>query len=137
MRSFGRPRDAKLRSLLPCPSKTADSIMTTQTPSIPHEEIARLAYTLYESRGRRPGHDHEDWLEAESRLRAQAEKKTPPLGLPLVEFGRDGLPEHSDGLAKHPVQRREHPLARDERGSATRQEIRRQGGKTPAPRFGN
>lgn len=32
------------------------------------EEIAQLAYSLYESRGRRDGHDVEDWLRAELEL---------------------------------------------------------------------
>ncbi len=33
------------------------------------EEIARLAYQIYEMRGRREGHDLEDWLTAERELR--------------------------------------------------------------------
>ena len=33
-----------------------------------HEEIAQLAYDLYESRGRQDGHDVEDWLRAEEQL---------------------------------------------------------------------
>lgn len=32
------------------------------------DEIARLAFTLYELRGRRDGHDTEDWLRAEQEL---------------------------------------------------------------------
>jgi hypothetical protein len=32
------------------------------------EEIARLAYHLYEARGRRDGHDIHDWLFAEQEL---------------------------------------------------------------------
>lgn len=31
-------------------------------------EIARLAYRFYESRGRRDGHDVDDWLSAEQEL---------------------------------------------------------------------
>ena len=31
-------------------------------------EIARRAYALYEMRGRRPGHDVDDWLSAEREL---------------------------------------------------------------------
>lgn len=31
-------------------------------------EIAKLAYTLYESRGRQDGHHSEDWLRAEQEL---------------------------------------------------------------------
>ena len=32
------------------------------------DEIARLAYRLYETRGRRDGHDVDDWLSAEDEL---------------------------------------------------------------------
>ena len=33
-----------------------------------HEEIAQLAFSLYESRGRQDGHHIEDWLRAEQEL---------------------------------------------------------------------
>lgn len=33
-----------------------------------HDEIAQLAFGLYESRGRQDGHDIEDWLRAEQEL---------------------------------------------------------------------
>jgi len=33
-----------------------------------HDEIAQLAYSLYESRGRQEGHQMEDWLRAEQEL---------------------------------------------------------------------
>ena len=33
-----------------------------------YDEIAQLAYYLYESRGRQEGHDIEDWLRAEQEL---------------------------------------------------------------------
>ena len=33
-----------------------------------HEEIAQLAYCMFESRGRQGGHDVEDWLRAELEL---------------------------------------------------------------------
>ena len=32
------------------------------------DEIAQLAYSLYESRGRKEGHQVEDWLSAEQEL---------------------------------------------------------------------
>ena len=41
------------------------------TPSITHQEIAERAYDLYLSRGRKDGHDVEDWLAAELRLRQE------------------------------------------------------------------
>jgi len=34
-----------------------------------HEEIARLAFSLYETRGRQDGHHIDDWLRAEKELR--------------------------------------------------------------------
>lgn len=37
------------------------------------EEIAKLAYLLFTERGCRHGHDLEDWLEAERRLRQRKE----------------------------------------------------------------
>ena len=33
-----------------------------------HDEIAELAFSLYESRGRQDGHHLEDWLRAEQQL---------------------------------------------------------------------
>jgi len=33
-----------------------------------HDEIAQLAYSLYESRGRQEGHQMEDWPRAEQEL---------------------------------------------------------------------
>ncbi len=35
----------------------------------PHEEIARMAYSYWEARGRQHGHAEEDWLRAERELR--------------------------------------------------------------------
>ena len=34
------------------------------------DEIARVAYSIYEARGRSDGHDVDDWLEAERELTA-------------------------------------------------------------------
>ena len=36
-----------------------------------HDEIAQLAFALYEARGRQDGHDIEDWLRAEQQLLQQ------------------------------------------------------------------
>ena len=33
-----------------------------------HDDIARRAYERYEERGRQPGHDLDDWLEAEREI---------------------------------------------------------------------
>jgi len=32
------------------------------------DEIARRAYELYEARGREPGHEIDDWLDAEQQI---------------------------------------------------------------------
>jgi hypothetical protein len=50
---------------------TGERMMTKYTggrerPS--RDEIARLAYHFYETRGRRDGHDVDDWLSAERQL---------------------------------------------------------------------
>jgi len=46
-----------------------DTAMDTGGRTSPtHEEIAQLAFSLYESRGRQHGHDVEDWLQAEQEL---------------------------------------------------------------------
>ena len=50
---------------------TGEGMMTKHTggrdrPS--QDEIARLAYHFYETRGRRDGHDVDDWLSAEREL---------------------------------------------------------------------
>jgi hypothetical protein len=39
--------------------------------SLHEAEIRELAFSLYEQRGRRDGHDLEDWLEAEALLQSQ------------------------------------------------------------------
>jgi hypothetical protein len=41
---------------------------TGRRTSPTHDEIARLAFTQYESRGRQEGHHIEDWLRAEQEL---------------------------------------------------------------------
>jgi hypothetical protein len=40
-----------------------------------HEEIAQRAYALFEKSGRQPGHEMENWLEAESQLLAAMKTK--------------------------------------------------------------
>jgi hypothetical protein len=41
-------------------------------PEVSRDEIARVAYQLYEQRGRVSGRDREDWLQAEKIVRARA-----------------------------------------------------------------
>ena len=49
---------------------------TAVRPAPTHNEIAQLAYCLYESRGRQDGHDIEDWLAAERQLVRQRDQKS-------------------------------------------------------------
>ena len=53
------------------------------------EAIARRAYELYQQRGGEPGHEIEDWLQAEAELTARTE------GAPIADIGNglDGSPE--------------------------------------------
>lgn len=56
--------------------------MVYQRPT--HQEIAARAYQLYLERGRMPGHEMDDWLQAEYEMmqlpvRKLAEMEPPPL----------------------------------------------------------
>jgi hypothetical protein len=48
------------------PSSVGKKIDRRSHPT--QDEIAQLAYSLYESRGRQEGHQMEDWLRAEQEL---------------------------------------------------------------------
>jgi hypothetical protein len=51
---------------------------TTQgSPELTHEEIARRAYEKFLARGRQPGREMQDWLDAERELRSGASKPLP------------------------------------------------------------
>ncbi|OGX29517.1 MAG: hypothetical protein A3B78_00350 [Omnitrophica WOR_2 bacterium RIFCSPHIGHO2_02_FULL_67_20] len=41
------------------------------SPAVSQGEVAQVAYELFERRGGVPGHDVEDWLEAERIVRAR------------------------------------------------------------------
>ncbi len=51
------------------PKKTKPPARDHGDPS--EEEIRRRAHELYEERGREPGHEHEDWAQAERELRGE------------------------------------------------------------------
>ena len=42
---------------------------------VDYTEVARVAYELYEERGREDGHDLEDWLRAEAIVRQQSARR--------------------------------------------------------------
>ena len=60
------------------PAARSDDVAGQTTPgravTASHEDIARLAYTLWEARGGGQGSADEDWLEAERQLRMQKVK---------------------------------------------------------------
>jgi hypothetical protein len=56
------------------PTKTNQSRGAAQT-SDPNGAIARRAYELYEQRGREPGADVDDWLQAEHEIRESQSAK--------------------------------------------------------------
>lgn len=45
-------------------------------------EVAKVAYGLFELRGQEHGHDLEDWLKAESIVRARANGRAPQPRMP-------------------------------------------------------
>jgi hypothetical protein len=49
--------------------RTTKEVSMNERRELSHEEITHLAYGLYLERGREPGRDIEDWLEAEKVLR--------------------------------------------------------------------
>jgi len=62
MARTSRPKHAEVPEEPPEPSQQVTLI---------EDEIARLAYELYLSRGREDGRDVEDWLRAERELRTR------------------------------------------------------------------
>jgi hypothetical protein len=50
------------------PKATRRATDRTPVPPVTPTDIARLAYELYEARGRTQGAELDDWLEAERRL---------------------------------------------------------------------
>jgi hypothetical protein len=82
------------------------------------EQIAVAAFHLYLENGCQDGHDLDDWLRAEDLLTQKL--KT----VAKVEVFGPNRKDVSRKLEIHPAAARGHPSARDERGSASREEIR-------------
>jgi hypothetical protein len=76
------------------------------------DAIARRAYELYLSRGSEPGHEMEDWLQAEAELKAQA-----PADTEADEGHRslEGVSDESD-----PATGQERPAPRKRSGGSRR-----------------
>jgi Protein of unknown function (DUF2934) len=58
-----------------------------------HDEIARVACELYEKKGRTPGHDVEDWLEAEKIVMENHERhaKETEQGVDVILKPKEGF----------------------------------------------
>lgn len=61
-------------------SASGPGIMPTNArmPRQLHDQIAKRAYELAKQRGFAPGHEREDWLQAEREVEAGAPRNTPP-----------------------------------------------------------
>ena len=67
---------------------------TTMPNAVCSEEMIRArAYDLYESRGREPGQDEQDWLRAEQEINGYAEpKQVRPVDMPESSRDTHALP---------------------------------------------
>jgi hypothetical protein len=66
---------AKRKSAGKTPDTASDRSSNPSTPEpvrVTEQEIAERAYALYLARGCQPGHDIDDWLQAEQELRGGA-----------------------------------------------------------------
>lgn len=55
----------------PIPGLRFAKLPTSYPARVPtHTQIEQLAYSQYLQRGKKPGHDVDDWLAAENRLRS-------------------------------------------------------------------
>ncbi len=64
------PNRPTSKRVVRAPSQQQSGVETT-TDDV-RARIEKLAYALYQERGRRDGHDYQDWLEAEHRIRTSA-----------------------------------------------------------------
>ena len=55
--------------------KAKPSVAAVPGPVIDPGEVAKIAYELYEQRGCQPGHEVDDWLEAEDLVRRRCASK--------------------------------------------------------------
>ena len=62
---------ASSRGFLKTLSARKDVTKQEPSPAVDDDAVARIAYELYEQRGRQDGHDFEDWLRAESIVRGR------------------------------------------------------------------
>ena len=59
------------------PKKQATNVITMPASAPTTEEIAQRAYEIFLARGGEPGHDIDDWLQAESELLRERAARRP------------------------------------------------------------
>jgi len=67
-----RTNNTAKKSAAPRLHKKATPVTTPVDVTVSHDDIARLAYALWESRGCPAGSPEQDWLSAEEQLRVKA-----------------------------------------------------------------
>jgi DUF2934 family protein len=70
-RNEARPKDEGRAKNPPKKPAAAMPVQTELADSIFRERVAQKAYDLFQRRGGEPGHEMEDWLEAERIVRAE------------------------------------------------------------------
>ena len=68
-------------------------------PELAQDEIARRAYELYLQRGSVPGHETDDWLQAEAELSAQGVQGEEPEETPAARRSAAGSSRRETGAA--------------------------------------
>jgi hypothetical protein len=86
-----------------------------EPPPLPHEQIQRRAYELYELRGRQEGRHLEDWIQAEHDVRAALSAAA--VSAPAADVRVEAAP-------RSPARRRASPKPRqDTRKPGTQQRL--------------
>ena len=74
---MARPANSKAKRADASVANGATTSGPNQSAPVTDVDVARRAYDLYLARGTEPGHDVEDWLQAERDLRGAVERLTP------------------------------------------------------------
>ena len=93
-------------------NSTSHAVNAPEKPT--HDQIAAKAYELYVKSRKKEGRSVENWLRAEQSLMQERARTA-------IDQIKPNAPQE-----RPPVDFRQQPYARDERGSASREEIRRE-----------
>ncbi len=70
-----RSSGATATAVRPAAPRTQQTTVTPKAATITHEQIAQRAREIWVKRGRVPGQDEKNWLEAEAQLKAELARK--------------------------------------------------------------